>query len=389
MQGFNLWKGKKTKDYHFHDRIAKDYIRRSGTACFVHKYIGPYEQDKKDASLMIPTEDINELTIQDVLFGETRDRKYAEDVIELRGTYNISDSDFDMSQFGYMLQADTIVIELHSNDMIELIGRKLMTGDVIELPHLRDDTSLDSTVGEIKKYYVVQDSNRSASGYGPTWYSHLWRVRCTPIVDTQEFRSILHNENIGIKNDTIDWLTDYIMSGNSDAGVETDMGGKQQTLDYELQKVDTIREYQRNEVMKRSFDYKHLYIKCGSEMEKQGLITLLVNGDAIPNSFEGEYIFSGTSFPEEPSEGDFFVRVDYDPPRLFKRVGTAWRKVSDMWRKDWTPAHTVLESFINNSNKTVIGNREDQSFDERQPLSEVVLPKTKKGPQIVPTPKRK
>jgi len=52
---------------------------------------------------MIPTEDINELTIQDVLFGETRDRKYAEDVIELRGTYNISDSDFDMSQFGYML----------------------------------------------------------------------------------------------------------------------------------------------------------------------------------------------------------------------------------------------------------------------------------------------
>jgi len=111
--------------------------------------------------------------------------------------------------------------------MIELIGRKLMTGDVIELPHLRDDTSLDATVGEIKKYYVVQDSNRSASGYGPTWYSHLWRVRCTPIVDTQEFRSILHNENIGIKNDTIDWLTDYIMSGNSDAGVETDMGGKQ------------------------------------------------------------------------------------------------------------------------------------------------------------------
>jgi hypothetical protein len=128
--------------------------------CIVHKYVGPYKQDPKDSSLFLPQneDELNEMTIQDVLFGENRDRKYSEDLYEVKGIYVLTDNDFDMTQFGYMLGGDSIVLEWHINDLIEKIGRKLMTGDVIELVHLREDDSLDSEAGIIKKYYVVQDA---------------------------------------------------------------------------------------------------------------------------------------------------------------------------------------------------------------------------------------
>ena len=33
----------------------------------------------------------------------------------------------------------------------------------------------------------------AAAGYGTTWYQHTWRVKCTPIIDTQEYQDILQN----------------------------------------------------------------------------------------------------------------------------------------------------------------------------------------------------
>jgi hypothetical protein len=394
MNGLNLWKGnKKTKDYQFQDRIAKEFVNRSGTVFMVHKYIGPYKQDPKDSSLFLPQneEEINEMTIQDVLLGENRDRKYSEDLFELKGVYTVSDTDFDLSMFGAMLSGDSIVVEFHTNDSIEKIGRKLMTGDVIEVVHLRDDTTLDSEAGIVKKYYVVQDSNRSAGGYGPTWFSHIWKTRCTPIVDTQEYRDILHNQKRDFDNNDIDWLTDFAMTGESDSGVKdlSRTGDETEINNHSVgpfieRETTVIREHQRKEVEKRSSYVKHLYIKSDDEQTKTGLIQWMLNGDGTPENYAGDILFSGTVFPENPSEGDFFVRTDYVPERLFKRVGPVWRKVSEVWRRDWVPAHRILESFLDNDNITTVGIHEDQTFNEKQALSEVVLPKSKQKPKIVP-----
>jgi hypothetical protein len=280
-----------------------------------------------------------------------------------------------------MLSGDTIVLEFHTNDIIEKVGRKLMTGDVLEVVHLRDDTSLDSEAGEIKKFYVVQDSNRSSSGYGPTWFTHIWRTRCTPIVDTQEYRSILHNQNVSLENEDLDWLTNFEMTGESDAGVRDvskEMGDNvHSVLDKELRQIEVIKAYQRSEVEKRSFYTNHLWIKSKYLQDKTGLISWMLNGDDIPHDFVGDVILCGDEFPENSEDGDYFIRNDYVPERLFKKVGSTWKKVNDIWRRDWVPAHRLLESFINNDEVTVLGNHEDQVFDERQPLSEVVLPKSK------------
>ena len=43
----------------------------------------------------------------------------------------------------------------------------------------------------INRFYVVQEGSRPAEGFDPKWWPHLWRVKCGPITDSQEYRDIL------------------------------------------------------------------------------------------------------------------------------------------------------------------------------------------------------
>ena len=127
---------------------------------------------------------------------ENRDRIYDQDVYNLRGIYSVSDTDFDLSQFGLFLQNDQLFMTFHIKDIVEALGRKIMSGDVIELPHLKDDHSLDETDTEtLKRYYVVEDVSRASEGYSRTWWPHLYRVRVKGITDAQEFRDILGDKD--------------------------------------------------------------------------------------------------------------------------------------------------------------------------------------------------
>ena len=69
-----------------------------GTDLHFHKYLGPYDQgDENKDGAASPTnpqysgDSLNERTIQDLLFLENRDRKYADDVYVIRGIYNVQD----------------------------------------------------------------------------------------------------------------------------------------------------------------------------------------------------------------------------------------------------------------------------------------------------------
>jgi hypothetical protein len=71
--------------------------------------------------------------------------------------------------------------------MIDTYGRKLMNGDVIEVPNLKDYYPLDSAIARaIPKYYVIQDASYASEGFSQTWLPHLWRVKATPLVNAQE-----------------------------------------------------------------------------------------------------------------------------------------------------------------------------------------------------------
>ena len=107
---------------------------------------------------------------------------------------NVNNNDFDLQQFGIFLSADTIYMTFHLNDTIAYIGRKLMSGDVLELQHKKDYYPLNADIPAVlKRFYVVQDATYAAEGFSPTWWPHLWRIKMSPLVDSQEYKDILDN----------------------------------------------------------------------------------------------------------------------------------------------------------------------------------------------------
>ena len=188
MARLSLWNPKKGNDYKFVDKTVKANFDHGGTSLLIHKYVGSQDKTAADYDPANPA-------IQDLLFLENRDRKYDPDVYDLRGVYTVSDQDFELSQFGMFLGNDQQVFTLHLNEMVNQLGRKIMTGDVIELPHMREDMMLEGNDGEdpdaVNQYWVVQEATKDAGGFDAGWWPHIWRVRCKQLQDTQEYSDIL------------------------------------------------------------------------------------------------------------------------------------------------------------------------------------------------------
>jgi hypothetical protein len=192
MPRLSLYNPVKSNNYKFLDRQIKEMFWVGGTDLLIHKYLGPKDTgpSKDLTQKQVTTPDPT--VIQDLLFMENRDRSYSPDVYRLRGHYNVQNLDFDLSQFGLFLTSDVIFVTVHYNEMIDLIGRKLMVGDVFELPHLTDYHPLNDTIPiGLRRYYQITDANYASEGFSQTWYPHLWRVKCEPLVDSREFNDIL------------------------------------------------------------------------------------------------------------------------------------------------------------------------------------------------------
>ena len=347
MPKISLWKNAKTQDYHYQDRLIREAVDLGGTTILVHKYLGPAATGSDDPTQanFAAQPDISELDIQDVLFMENRDRVYDTTIYELRGTYNVGDQDFDLSQFGLFLSADTLFITFHTNDMVERLGRKLRSGDVLELPHLNDDLLLDATAKSINKFYVVQDASRAAEGFGPTWWPHLWRVKCTPLNDAQEYRSIL-----GDPEDE-DSLKNALSTYNKDIEVNTAIikAAEEIVPDAGWSSETTV-----------------------AAPEIRGFTGEGQSDIEVKTTPETTLVPSGLAFPASPNQGDYFLRADFVPNRLFVYRGTRWHRVfDDAAKPNWADARTNAAGFINNESETASRNNSEGYVQERQALSQV------------------
>ena len=192
MPRLSLWRPNKTNDYNFFDRTISEQFTAGSTDLYVHKYMGPTNQGTSTDYTQPQYDVLDPTNIQDLLFLENRDRSYDPNIYRLRGHYNVQNLDFNLSQFGLFLNNDIIFITVHYNDMIDLIGRKLMVGDVIELPHLLDYNPLKETIPTaLKRFMQITDAEFASEGFSPTWFPHLWRIKCEPLVDSEEFSQIL------------------------------------------------------------------------------------------------------------------------------------------------------------------------------------------------------
>lgn len=207
MPRLSLYRSQKSSDFKFFDRIIKEQFTAGGTDLYIHKYSGIKDQGPSIDLTQPQYNSADPTKIQDLLFLENRDRKYEPNIYRLRGHYNVQNLDFDLSQFGLFLNNDIIFITVHYNEMIDLIGRKLMVGDVLELPHLTDYHPLNETIPTaLRRYYQVTDGDFASEGFSNTWYPHLWRIKCEPLVDSQEFSNIL-SQPTNKDNYLGDWST--------------------------------------------------------------------------------------------------------------------------------------------------------------------------------------
>jgi len=336
MVKLSLWKGlgTKTKDFKFADRIVAEQYQVGGVEFWVHKYQGPDPAAGTGSSVNLDSsgQDLSELTIQDVLDMEIRDRKYEPDIYSIRGHYLLSDTEFDLRQFGLFLSNDTIFITFHLNGMVDLIGRRLTAGDVIEILNQRDDLVAGS-LGAISKYYVIEEGTRPAAGYGPSWLPHLWRVKCNPMKDSQEYQDIINSP-----------ITDSL--GNNIAnslGMDATVGDAISTRNAELQINDQIIAMAEQAVPFRNLQGAQFYVLQG-DLDKP--ITIWAGNGIPPN--QSKPVDSGTTWPSLPHNGDYFLRTDYSPALLFEWQTNRWvRKAADL-RAPWQPANRTLTTFINN-----------------------------------------
>jgi hypothetical protein len=409
-----------------------------GVDMYLHKYLGPLTNDNtgnNDATL--PKYDsTNPLFIEDLLLLENRDRAYDNDVYVMRGIYRQQDLDFDLTQFGLFLNNDTLFITFHYNNMIDTIGRKLMNGDVFELPNLRDYNPLDSAIPRaLPKWYVVQDASFAAEGFSQTWLPHLWRVKATPMINSQEFNQITKQpfEPINIWDPgnfypggvTVLYGDTYYKSkGNVPPGTDitntqywtlitdpTTIEDQQSTRPRNLEINDAILAQAEAEVPASGFDVVKFYILAtnpdgtpanpesatytadytitdasrtvanqGITPRGDGYTAGYLTGDGkAPN---GLPVTAGVNFPPSPIAGQFALRLDYFPNRLFRFNGTAWIKIESNVRTNLTPGstnNTLRSSFVNNTytvNTTDLGN-----IPSRQSLSEALEPNMANGDQ--------
>ena len=387
MPRLSLWKdGQHSNDYKFLDRRISEMFTIGGTGILVNKYMGPIEQTGSTDATKPDYLNQSEKNIQDLLWVENRDRKYSQDVYKMRGIYQRADQDFDLSQFGLFLQTGTIFMVFHLRDMVDTLGRKLMSGDVLELQHLKDYDALDQDVpAALKRYYVVADTSFASEGFSPTWWPHLWRVKLNPLVDSQEYKDILDNIKAG-------------------PGTDTPVGQILSSLSKYQDINNAIVAQAEADVPKSGYDTSNLYTvptdKYGNTISVDVVDASLtavtadndkITADSAPASPLGKtegYLTgdgrapnglvtgAGIAFPPTPSGGDYFLRLDYLPNRLFRFNGASWVRVEDAVRANITPGldnTTQRMSYVNNNNTYTDAAGTTQT--ERQSLSKVLRPK--------------
>ena len=382
MPRLSLYKPERGKDYTFLDKQITEMFTVGGTDVFVHKYLGPRNPSEEEATADQPAYNaVAETNIQDMLFMENRDRKYDPDIYTMRGIYNVSDVDFDMSQSGLFLQNDIIFMTIPINYSVKTLGRKIMSGDVIELPHLKDENALNDFSVALKRFYVVEDVNRASEGFSQTWYPHLYRIKMKQIVDSQEFKEILDLPAQEGSSQTLrDVLSTYEAEMQVNNAVIAQAEADAPKSGYDTSHLYTLQVDDRGVPELVTTDSSELDASTQNELadrvnqtpEREGYQGYIIGDGLAPN---GEAFGSGIGFPTSQVEGDYFLRVDMFPNRLFRYDGRRWVKMEDNVRMSLSNTDTKQTqkgTFVNNTNEAKIGG---DTVKERQGLSQALKAK--------------
>jgi hypothetical protein len=394
MPRLSLYRPERGNDFKFIDRQISEMFAIGGTDFYLHKYIGvksSAETSTADTPFYTKdgvTPDYNPTQIQDLLLLENRDRKYDSSIYKIRGHYNVQNLDFNLSQFGLFIDNDTVFATVHINDWIQTIGRKPISGDVVEMPHLKDEFALNDYNIALPRYFVIEDVSRASEGFSITWWPHLYRLKLKKITDAQQFADILDQPITDANGDpTNQTLRDVLSTKGKEleindsiitqAEADTPLSGYETRQFYTLA-VDPTN---GNPILVTVDDNT-----SPPDASTMGLDASRIHGKAVRSGYTGYllgdgfppngYEFGhGITFPANPYLNDYFLRTDFAPNRLFRFNGKQWVKVEDALRHTLTNTDnrtTQKTSFINNTNVNTING---EQVVERQALSKALKPK--------------
>ena len=375
MPRISLWNPIRGADYNYIDKAIGESLRISGDGILIHMYEGPTVDSTGSTDTTLTS-------IQDVLFLENTSRKYNPDVIELKGHHQPQDVNYDLSQFGIFLSSDTIRIQFHFNDMMDSLGRKLIAGDVLEFPSMRDIPIFDNAVG-INRYYVVQDALWAAGGYGQKWFPHIWLVKAKLMTASPEFKEIIDQANtgqtdgglgqgIGIMPPGFTETADT--NGNPGLGCNPDIKASLNLFCKIIDITDkNVEEAEKNAFFDpKFFESANLYIYIEPETGYPVIGSNFFSGDGEPPN-GGPLLGAGISFPPGMQDGEYYLRLDYYPERLFQKQGNCYKLIEVDVLKSWTAYNRVLDTFIDNNTDTVLP--DGSVIPEKQAVSQVVKQK--------------
>ena len=367
---YHLYQKERSNNYNYIDRVVKGFIEQGGALFHVYPIVSLVGADGTERNI-----GEKGLLVSDPVFNESPKRKYSRETFDMWGVTKMNTPQFSFSFSGLsLLDGDEKEISFHYNSMIAQLGRKLIIGDVIEWSWLRDLDILGMETGANKFYYVTA-SERDENGWAANYKYHLWKVKVKPVTNSPEFSDLFN------KGDESDFYEDL---NSSNGGGGMDMNNT--TYQNEIAIMDAVlAEAEENGPSYRLHDEHHVYLDENNEVYVEN--RFISQGiDGIPNQLNCEDIDYNTEFgeffPENPANGDYFLRVDYNPPRLFKRIINEktnegkWQLVEFDNREKWTGVPAILRSHINNDSSFV--NEQNEVIVEKQNIKDLVKARVKK-----------
>lgn len=363
---YHLYQKQRSANYNYIDRVVKSYLEQGGGLFHIYPMVSVIGTDGKEHKI-----GEKGFTIGDPVFNENPQRKYSRETFDLWGVTQMKTPQFSFSFSGLsLLDGDEKEISFHYNSMVAQLGRKIMIGDVIEWTWLRDLDVLGLETAQ-NRFYQVTSSERDEDGWAANYKYHLWKVKVKPITNTPEFQDLF---NYGDEND----FYEDVNSPNGGGGLDPN----NTTQENELNQNDAVLE--EAELLGPSYrlhDEHHIYLDENDQVYIDNRF-IPIDIDGIPNELNANEVQFGEYFPDNPQQGDYFLRVDYNPPKLFKRFVNEstgegrWQLMSWDNREKWTGVPAVLRAHINND-KTIT-NKQGETIKQQQNIKDLVKARVKK-----------
>lgn len=262
--------------------------------------------------------------IQDFVWLENRDREYNTNRQLIKGYYELITTATDLTRFGYELPTQEYQIRINFNACVQLLGRPIVIGDIIELP---SETQYTAALKPVRKFLEVTDITWDSSSYTPGWMPLNLLVTAAPAMASQETRNIFGDlasipvdnsgllsgddgNNTGYQDTT---AIDHAIRSSAKMRVpETGSEGSNIRREFTDSELKTADEKGYTSVHKLQFNRTELYVE-----------------DAIPQN--GAPFTEGPEYPEHPNDGEYH-RLTYEgtasdiPTKLYR-----WSKAKGRW----------------------------------------------------------